>query len=108
MKAPFNEKWSTGNLIRPLSPPSEPIEVDCSGWESDIPAEKWSTGKLVRICESLPLVSGEVILPKEARLEITLLDLYRELNEYTLEENSRHLTRDEFKRLVAQSAKVEV
>lgn len=37
-----------------------PVEVDCSGWESDIPESQWSTGKLVSVARVLPHTDVEI------------------------------------------------
>ncbi|MBY0229969.1 MAG: hypothetical protein K2W96_11865 [Gemmataceae bacterium] len=36
-----------------------PVEVDCSGWESDIPDEAWSTGEFVSPTVALPAVEAD-------------------------------------------------
>jgi hypothetical protein len=45
-----NNEWSEGRLVNlAKSVPSNP--TDCSGWESDIPAERWSHGSLVNLAK---------------------------------------------------------
>lgn len=40
--------WSTGPIAPVETKTIGPIEVDCTGWEADIPAERWSSGRLER------------------------------------------------------------
>ena len=47
--------WSTGHFVN-LAKNLPSIEIDCSGWESDIPADQWSHGTFVNLARSLPAV----------------------------------------------------
>jgi hypothetical protein len=72
MSEHLEREWSTGRLVRCPAQQGKPIEVDCSGWEADVPAERWSTGRLVRVCQGLPLSSGPFVPAPETRLEIAV------------------------------------
>ena len=65
-------KGSQGRLVRADSVTTTPFEVDFEIGEGIAPSKPWSTGKLVRVCESLPLVSGDFIPAAEACFEITV------------------------------------
>lgn len=64
--------------LQPAQYVSRPmVEVDCSDWESDIPAEAWSHGPLINLVENLPVVdvdgSSWVEFPDEKSwVELTL------------------------------------
>jgi hypothetical protein len=47
------EGWTSGNLERVMRV-LPPQEIDCSSWESDIPADQWSNGTLERVIRTLP------------------------------------------------------
>jgi hypothetical protein len=63
---------STGRFVRAYTVALPPIEVDCSGWEADIPPEQWSTGRFESVCVSLPAVVGEFVPAPEEHFEIAV------------------------------------
>jgi hypothetical protein len=70
-KDPY-EGWSRGRLVGVNRPTRPPVEVDCSEWDSEIPAEKWSRGRLVSVTQSLPLAEGEFEPAPDVHLLVVL------------------------------------
>ncbi|MFM9960695.1 MAG: hypothetical protein ACKV2Q_05660 [Planctomycetaceae bacterium] len=67
-----NTNWSEGRFERKHGKSLPPIEVDCSNWMSEIPAEDWSTGQFQRDCQALPPAEVSFNASPLAALEITL------------------------------------
>lgn len=67
-----NTNWSEGRFVRKRGKSLPPIEVDCSDWMSEIPAENWSTGQFKRDCQALPPAEVSFHASPLAALEIAL------------------------------------
>lgn len=55
MNANPNGGWSEGRLVN-AAKHLPAVEIDCSGWEADIPADQWSEGRLENAAKALPAV----------------------------------------------------
>ena len=66
-----NAEETNGRFQRDGIRAMPPIEVDCSEWMNDIPADQWTTGTFQRACRALPPVAVDFV-PTSVALEITL------------------------------------
>lgn len=55
MSEKADDGWTYGRF-KNLAQNLPPVEVDCSGWEPDIPADQWTVGTFVNLAQTLPPV----------------------------------------------------
>lgn len=72
MSATPGDASPSGRFVRAATRSQGPVDVDCAGWERDVPVDQWSTGKLLRTTQAGTPVDGAFVTTDALELQIAL------------------------------------